>query len=190
MKEMHRTDEERERMKQLHADKMANKHRNVDQQMDRMAHHFKSNDNNDLREQKLQYFQRLKREWKGNEDVLRAIDKQEHDFIAQDEHIKSPSKEEIDVDMELIKQKVHERMAGVHEMVQNRDVKLVVDKLKGHLKKGLPRGGAAAHHGDVGMPLPVEARNGLLGLFGFAGLVGVVRWLLDKRKRAKKGHTL
>ena len=77
---------------------------------------------------------------------------------------------------------------GVHEMISNRDVKLTVDRIKGKLKKGLPRGGEAAHHGDTGVPLPKEARHGLLGLFGLMGLVGVVRWGLERRRRSTKGH--
>lgn len=79
---------------------------------------------------------------------------------------------------------------GVHEMINNRDVKVAVDRLKGHLQKGLVRGGAAAYHGDEGVPLPPQARNVLLGIFFFSFLLGLVRWFLDKRRRAKKGHTL
>ena len=72
---------------------------------------------------------------------------------------------------------------GVHEMINGRDVKVAVDKIKGHLKKGLPRGGEA-FHGEVGQPLSGEARNGLLGMFGLVILVGFSMKICAPPKKA------
>jgi hypothetical protein len=229
MREMHRTEKEREEIRKQHREEMMKKHLTTEEQMKRMEHHFK--DPHDPRRERLDHFMQMRDKLKGNEDKLRAVDREEHERARQ-EHLNSPPKEKVDADMQEIKQKVKERMAeqrrqahargekemqaermkekakfhemhkrmeedmhnmqrsGVHEMMNQRDVKLVVDKLKGHLKNGLVRGGAAAYHRDEGVPLPPKARNILIGMFIMSGSVGLVRWYFDKRRRAKKGHTL
>ncbi|KAL3790850.1 hypothetical protein HJC23_004480 [Cyclotella cryptica] len=229
MREMHRTEKEREEIRKQHREEMLKKHLSAEEQMQRMEHHFK--DPHDPRRERLEHFMHMRENFKGNEVKLNAVDREEHERARRD-HLKTPPKEKVDADMQDIKQKVKEHMAeqrrqthargeqgiqaerirekakfhemhkkmeedmynmqrsGVHEMMNQRDVKLVVDKLKGHLKNGLVRGGAAAYHGDAGVPLPPKARNILIGMFAMSGLVGLVRWYLDKRRRAKKGHTL
>jgi hypothetical protein len=222
MREMHRTESEMREFRQHRAQELQRKHsqRNnnnadvVNEQLQHMEHHLPQDSRTRA---KLEHFQKMRREFEGNEKVLRAIDKQEHMAAASDHRV-LPS-DEVDVDTEKIKEVVHkyqmmEKMhqhdsnlhldtmhhkmeedmynmqrSGVHEMIHNRDVKGVVDKLQGHLKKGLPRGGEAYHTGEVGRPLSHGARNGLLAFFGVFVFVGVVRWGLDKRRWGKsKGH--
>ena len=220
MAEMHRTEAQREAIRKAHAEELARKHLGVDQEMQAMEKHFKDKD--DLRRKKMEHFQKLRERFKGNTAMLEELDRVEKDR-RNEENFRDIPKEEVDVDMEQIKQTVHKHMmdrhhsnveksqkenknnqqrakdqfrreaetqrSGVHEMVGNRDVKLVVDRLRGNLKKGIPRGGEAAHHGDSGQPLPSKARNILLGLFGLVGMVCLVQLLLDKRRRMNKGHT-
>ena len=199
----------------------------MEQEMQHMEKHFKDKD--DSRRKKMEHFKKLRERFKGNTAMLEELDRVEKDK-RNEEHFRDIPKEEVDVDMEQIKQTVHKHMmdqhhanvekiqkdnkdnqqkakdqfhemhdrvekeqynvqrSGVHEMVGNRDVKLAVDRLRGHLKKGIPRGGEAAHHGDSGQPLPSNARNVLLGLFGLVGMFGLVQLLLDKRRRMNKGH--
>lgn len=193
MAEMHRTEKEREEIRKQRAEEIKRKHHGVDQQLNHMEHHMKDAQ----MKAKLEHFKKMREDFKDNEEILRAIDRQEH-LQAESEH-HAIKKEEVNIDTEHIKEVVHKHQmeqhqqrvqrSGVHEMMNNRDVKLVVDKLKGHIKKGLPRGGEA-FHGEVGEPLSSEARNGLLGMFGVVILVGVVRWGLDKRRRGRKQHTV
>lgn len=227
MAEMHRTEAEREAIRKAHAEELARKHLGVEQEMQHMEKHFKDKD--DSLRKKMEHFKKLRERFKGNTAMLEELDRVEKDK-RNEEHFRDIPKEEVDVDMEQIKQTVHKHMmdqhhanvekiqkdnqdnkqkakdqfhemhdrvekeqnnvqrSGVHEMVGNRDVKLTVDRLRGHLKKGIPRGGEAAHHGDSGQPLPSNARNVLLGLFGLVGMFGLVQLLLDKRRRMNKGH--
>jgi len=61
-------------------------------------------------------------------------------------------------------------------------------KIREKLGEGRVRGGAAAFHGDKGKPLPPEGRHFLVVMFTLFGLVGLVRWLLDRRRRVNKGR--
>ncbi|EED91867.1 predicted protein [Thalassiosira pseudonana CCMP1335] len=165
-----------------------------------MEHRFK--DEHDPRKEQLDHLLDMKNNVKDSVNKLKAMDRAEHER-ARREHLKPLPKEELDVDIQELKQKAKEKLAqqrlnrmseslgvGVNELFKNREMKEVADRVRGHLQKGIPRGGAAVYHGDKGEPLSPKARHFLLLIFAMFISVGLLRWYLDKRRRTTKGRTL
>jgi len=116
---------------------------------------------------------------------LHKMDKKELEK-ARHEHIKPLPRAELKVELKELKQRIKENMLklsdkklGVNELMNNPHLK----QMRGKLRKGLKGEGNGVHHGDIGKPLPPELRHFLLVMFTLFGLVGLVRWYLDKRRK-------
>jgi len=115
---------------------------------------------------------------------LHKMDKKELEKASR-EHIKPLPRAELRVELKELKQRIKEKMhklsdkLGVNELMNDPHVK----HIRGTLRKGLRGEGKGVHHGDVGKPLPPEESHFLLVMFTLFGLVGLVRWYLDKRRR-------
>lgn len=158
--------------------------RHVENRLDEMHNRFKK-DHALVQQDKLDKLREMRGALKDNVDKLHGVDKKEH-AKARREHIKPLSKPELKVDLEELRKKAKEKMhllsknLGVNELMNEPHMK----KIRAKLKEGNIRGGEAQYHGDVGEPLPPEGRHFLLVMFGLFGLVGLVRWGLDKRRKA------
>ncbi|KAL9190380.1 hypothetical protein ACHAXT_007591 [Thalassiosira profunda] len=141
----------------------------------------------DARKEKLEHLIDKKAALQDNLDKLEQMDNREHD-AARRRHIDRLPREELRVDMEELKHKAQEKLhllsdkLGVHELMNEPHVRAI----RGQLKKGNFRGGEGTFHGEAGQPLPPEGRHFLVVFFSLFGLVGLVRWGLEKRRRAKK----
>ncbi|KAL7531003.1 hypothetical protein ACHAXR_003799 [Thalassiosira sp. AJA248-18] len=155
----------------------------VEDRLEEMHRRFEKK--NDIRKDKLDELMNMKGDLKENVENLQLMDKKEHER-ARRKHIQPLPKAELKVDMEELKQKAKEKMQllsdklGVHELMNEPHMKQIRGKLKG----GLIRGGEGTFHGDEGRPLPPEGRHFLIVMFTFFGLVGAVRWYLEKRRKA------
>ena len=143
------------------------------------------------RKDKIEELMDMKSALKDSVDKLHTMDKKEHDK-ARREHIKPLPKAELNVDMEELKQKAKQRMQILSDKLGYASDKLGVNELlndpkvqeiRGKLRKGVPRGGKDGYIRDVGQPLPPEGRHFLFVFFSLFGLVGLIRWAFDKRRR-------
>mmetsp|Transcript_13547 Transcript_13547/g.29449 ORF Transcript_13547/g.29449 Transcript_13547/m.29449 type:complete len:525 (-) Transcript_13547:235-1809(-) len=179
-----------------HREHHERKHMFVEDKLEEMHRRFEKVGG--ARTDKLDKLMDMKGTLKDSVKKLQKMDKKEHEK-AKREHIKPLPKAELTVDMEELKQKAKEKLhilsdqskeklhmlsdkLGVNELMNEPHMK----KIRSKLKEGRIRGGAAAYHGDVGKPLPPEGRHFLVVMFTLFGLVGLMRWLFDRRRRAQK----
>jgi len=161
--------------------------KSLDSKLEEMHRRFQKK-NDDARKDKLDELMDLKGTLTESFAKMKDADRREHER-ARREHIKLLPKEELRVDMEELKKKARERMHNLSEKIDKLGVnELMKDPRVKKIRKNLIRGGEAEFHGDRGKPLPPEGRHFLVVMFVLFGLVGSVRWYLDKRRRANKGR--
>lgn len=159
-----------------------------EEKMEEMRRRF-AKEYDDSRKDKLEEVMDMKETLSDSVKRMKKTDKKEHDR-ARREHIKQLPRAELKTDMEELKKHAKEKIAklsdtlavGVNELVNDPHVR----EIRGKLKKGLVRG--SVYNGDKGKPLPPEGRHFLIVMFTLFGLVGLVRWYFDKRRKTKKGR--
>ena len=183
--EKHRRDAERD-----HREKHKLKFKNKEGRLEEMRRHFAYQNLNmdDVPKDRLDVLMKMKDSMKESFKKLHLMDGNEHDR-ARREHIPSIPKEELKMDVENLKRKAQEKMhllsdklVGVNEMMASSPR---MQEIRSKLKQGQMRGGEGIYHGDVGTPLPPEGRHFLIVMFSLFGLIGLIRWYLEKRRRSK-----
>ena len=193
------TRSERREAERKHREEHDRKHTDEDklQEMYRTLNKKKQNakqreyDSLKAQKDKIEELMDMESALKDSVDKLHTMDKKEHDK-ARREHIKPLPKAELNVDMSELKQKAKQRMQMLSDKLGYASDKLGVNELlndpkvqeiRGKLRKGVPRGGKDGYSRDVGQPLPPEGRHFLFVFFSLFGLVGLIRWAFDKRRR-------
>ena len=181
--EKHRREAQRE-----HRERHELKFKNKEGRLEEMRRHFANQNLNmdDVPKDRLNVLMNMKDSMKESLKKLHLMDGSEHDR-ARREHIQPLPKEELKLDIDKLKQKAQEKMnllsdklVGVHEMM-NESPRM--QEIRNKLKQGQMRGGEGVYHGDSGTPLPPKGRHFLIVMFSLLGLVGFVRWYLEKRRR-------
>ena len=182
--EAERKHREQHDRKHMNEDKLEEMYRRFD---DKKQHNIMDDDVNIRKKDKLSDLMDIKSVLKENVQRLTKIDTAEHNR-ARHAHVKHLPKEELMVDMTELKQKAKERISqlsdklGVHELLADPKVKEIHTKLK----RGLIRGTGAdgkTYNRDVGQPMPPEGRHFLVVIFSLFGLVGIVRYALEQRRK-------
>jgi hypothetical protein len=182
-REQHTASQRREAM-QRHREHHERK--NIEGRMEEMHRRFEKR-GDDVRKDKLDKLMDTKRDIRDNVVKLQKMDENEHN-TARRKHIKQLSKGELRVDMEELKRKAKAKMELLSDKLGVNE--LLSDPRMEKIRKGLIRGGEGTFHGDEGKPLPPEGRHALYVFFGLFGLVGLIRYIVDLRRKArlKKGH--
>jgi len=184
----HDADHRREAQRD-HREKHELKFKNKEGRLEEMRRHFSNHNVNvdDVPKNRLNVLMNIKDSMKDSFQKLHLMDKNEHDR-ARKERIQLPEAE-LQLDVEALKRKAQEKLhvlsdklVGVHEMMNDSPR---MREIRNKLKQGQMRGGEGLYHGDVGKPLPPEGRHFLIVMFSLFGLVGLIRWYLEKRRRSR-----
>jgi len=157
--------------------------------LEEMKRRFVKDQKDQIQKDKLDELMDMKDTLKNSMNRLKKTDKIEHDRARRD-HVQRLPKAELKADMDELKQLARDKMKklsesarlGVNELMNDPHLK----KIRGRMEKGYVRG--SVYNGDKGRPLPPEGRHFLVVMFAMFGMVGLVRWYLDKKRRSRKGR--